>query len=301
MTETDSFTYKDSDKVFTAAVASDYLIAGNDEHGVNPPTPGKRTPILPYLNFPFYENEFNAGAKYYFLAACKRTGFRTFDVKPGQQDMPINERVTRINNAKPDAVITYAYNAYGDGQSFNSVSGVECIYSNSNAYADKSLRLANAFYRHLMTGTPQRGRGVYVSNGIGVLVNVRAPSALAECGFMTNFVEPKYMLDPDFQLECGEAGCAAVSEFFGVPYKQAYPNHNRPTVRQGSRGDDVRYLQMKLVTKLYPLGTIDGIFGARTDTAVRQFQRENGLVVDGIVGKNTWAKLYPIGGGRFIT
>ena len=38
--------------------ASDFLIAGNDEHGVNPPTPGKRTPIMPYINRAIYENEF---------------------------------------------------------------------------------------------------------------------------------------------------------------------------------------------------------------------------------------------------
>ncbi len=286
--------------VFVAAAASDYLIAGNDEHGMDPPTYGKRTPVLPYLGYPFYENQFNSEAKKYFLTACRRIGFRTFDVKPGARDMSINERVTRINNAKPDVVITFAYNAFGDG-AFNPVSGVECLYSSSNAYASKSLALANAFYQQLLKGTPQRGRGVYANNTIGVLANVRMPSALGECGFMTSFTEPKFMLDPDFQMECGEAGCAAVCSFFGIIYTPAYPNHNRPTLRRGSRGNDVKYLQSKLTTKLYPAGAIDGIFGQKTEAAVKQFQIENTLAADGIVGKKTWAKLYPIGGGRVIT
>lgn len=286
---------------FIAAAATDYLIAGNDEHGLDPPTTGKRTPVLPYLRYQFYENEFNSGAKQYFLQACKRIGFRTYDVKPEKQDISVSERVRRINTANPNAVVTYAYNAFGDGLTFNGVSGVEVIYSNSNASAQNSLRLSNLFYNQLLKGTPQRGRGVYANNNIGVLANVRMPSTLAECGFMTNYLEPKYMLDPDFWMECGEAGCAAVCEFFGILYTPAYPDHNRPTLRQGSRGSHVVYLQNKLVTKLYPAGTADGIFGVKTTDAVKQFQRENGLVVDGIVGKNTWAKLYPIGYGRIIT
>jgi peptidoglycan hydrolase-like protein with peptidoglycan-binding domain len=39
------------------------------------------------------------------------------------------------------------------------------------------------------------------------------------------------------------------------------------------------------------LGPINGVFGYETDSAVRQFQRERGLLVDGIVGQDTWAAL----------
>lgn len=59
-----------------------FLIAANDEHGVNPPTAGKRTPIMPYLERSIYENEFNRATKLYFMQACLRNGFRVFDVKP---------------------------------------------------------------------------------------------------------------------------------------------------------------------------------------------------------------------------
>lgn len=57
------------------------------------------------------------------------------------------------------------------------------------------------------------------------------------------------------------------------------------TIKKGSRGYDVWLLQHAL--NLYT----DGIFGSLTDEAVRLFQKENGLVVDGIVGPKTWAKL----------
>ncbi len=71
-----------------------------------------------------------------------------------------------------------------------------------------------------------------------------------------------------------------------------------PTLREGSYGNYVRYLQWKLTSKLYPLGNADGIFGNNTRQAVVEFQQENGLTADGIVGPATWSVVSVIGGGR---
>lgn len=57
------------------------------------------------------------------------------------------------------------------------------------------------------------------------------------------------------------------------------------TLKKGSRGQEVKTLQSKLNL------IQDGIFGPLTEEAVKDFQRANGLVVDGIVGANTWARL----------
>lgn len=65
----------------------------------------------------------------------------------------------------------------------------------------------------------------------------------------------------------------------------------RSTVKYGSRGEDVTFLQQRLTANGYGVGSIDGIFGNKTLEAVKAFQIENGLTVDGIVGVNTWAKL----------
>lgn len=64
-----------------------------------------------------------------------------------------------------------------------------------------------------------------------------------------------------------------------------------PTLRQGNRGSYVRLLQGLLESNLAPVGTIDGIFGNRTASAVRSFQQNNNLSVDGIVGPVTWNAL----------
>lgn len=60
------------------------------------------------------------------------------------------------------------------------------------------------------------------------------------------------------------------------------------TIKFGSKGEDVKKLQSYL--NLY----VDGIFGKLTEESVKQFQKENGLVSDGIVGPNTWNKLEQI-------
>nr|DAH63203.1 MAG TPA: lysozyme family protein [Caudoviricetes sp.] len=65
-----------------------------------------------------------------------------------------------------------------------------------------------------------------------------------------------------------------------------------PTLRRGSRGDDVKKLQETLNAIGYDCGTADGIFGVKTEAAVRKFQQANGIAADGIAGKNTRALLY---------
>lgn len=55
----------------------------------------------------------------------------------------------------------------------------------------------------------------------------------------------------------------------------------------GSRGDEVRRIQTTLKRLGLYAGSVDGIYGAKTVSAVKQFQRNCGLVVDGIAGPKT--------------
>lgn len=71
---------------------------------------------------------------------------------------------------------------------------------------------------------------------------------------------------------------------------------NKPTLRIGSRGDVVRYLQGVLKVKAGQAVIIDGNFGAQTDRAVRNLQTFFGLWVDGVVGPKTWAVVDMVAG-----
>ena len=57
-------------------------------------------------------------------------------------------------------------------------------------------------------------------------------------------------------------------------------------------GDDVIAVQARLTDLGYDSGSIDGIYGPITEGAVRQYQSDHGLTVDGIVGPITWSRLF---------
>ena len=74
--------------------------------------------------------------------------------------------------------------------------------------------------------------------------------------------------------------------------KQGFSSY--PTLKKGARGNITKLLQEKLVSLGYNTNGVDGIFGSGTEKAIMSFQKNNGLVADGIVGKNTWRKIINI-------
>ena len=76
--------------------------------------------------------------------------------------------------------------------------------------------------------------------------------------------------------------------------QQSYPG---TPLRQGSRGPFVTVIQTELnrISRNYPaipkIPNVDGIFGPKTEAAVRKFQEIFDLTVDGVVGKSTWYAL----------
>lgn len=71
---------------------------------------------------------------------------------------------------------------------------------------------------------------------------------------------------------------------------EAYTLGSR-TLMFGKVGEDVKDLQIKLNQWGYSIGAPDGIYGKGTERAVIEFQKDQGLVIDGIAGKSTINKL----------
>ena len=80
---------------------------------------------------------------------------------------------------------------------------------------------------------------------------------------------------------------AAVTFALLVMFAQA----NAATAAWGSKGEQVRQIQQKLIQYGYLQGAADGVFGKNTYDAVVWFQRKNGLKADGVVGASTAAAL----------
>lgn len=81
-----------------------------------------------------------------------------------------------------------------------------------------------------------------------------------------------------------------ISRIARPKYKKVAPKtetkkKSYPTLQKGIKGKYVKLLQKKLKIKA------DGIFGSKTEQAVKKYQKKHGLTADGVVGKKTWAKL----------
>ena len=93
--------------------------------------------------------------------------------------------------------------------------------------------------------------------------------------------------DADFPLSANNRGTASATD------ETATIRADLEAVSRGDRGADVALLQNGLNALGFNSGRADGIFGAGTEQAVRDFQRSEGLSADGIVGRGeSWPALH---------
>ena len=79
--------------------------------------------------------------------------------------------------------------------------------------------------------------------------------------------------------------------FFGLGIMSFRNNSVEVLSKYGSRGNEVKSIQEKLKRWGYYTGSVDGIYGTQTVSAVKKFQQKNGLTVDGIAGSKTLAAM----------
>ncbi|MCY6370791.1 N-acetylmuramoyl-L-alanine amidase [Clostridium ganghwense] len=155
--------------------------------------------------------------------------------------------------------------------------------------------------------------GIFKSRGIkskegrygDYLYVIRAsamPAILNEFGFIDNIEDARKLNRADVRQKCAEAVVYGIlgrkvlnntseqaSKTVAKPIKSLSRilKYNTPMMR----GQDIKLVQNRLNKLGYKAGIEDGILGRNTESAILLFQKVNGLVVDGIVGKNTWEKL----------
>lgn len=152
--------------------------------------------------------------------------------------------------------------------------------------------------------TDKNKDGVLNDNYYGVLNGARSvgtPGLILEHSFHTCTRSAKWLLDEANLKKLAEAEAKCIAEFFGEEAK-AEPEEKTEdkkgvftmemrNLKNGTKGDDVKALQTLLNGYGYACGTADGIFGSKTEKAVKAFQKDQKLTADGIAGKNTWSKL----------
>ncbi|TCS77598.1 peptidoglycan-binding domain-containing protein [Tepidibacillus fermentans] len=88
-----------------------------------------------------------------------------------------------------------------------------------------------------------------------------------------------------------------------IYYPSNYTNYlwSGQTLRRGDRNDYVKTLQSWLYKAGFNPGAIDGIYGANTEKAVKEFQKKVGITADGIAGKQTYQALQNYSGTKTPT
>lgn len=135
-----------------------------------------------------------------------------------------------------------------------------------------------------------------------LLAHVGVPADMC-CGHKEYARPSGRKVDPDMDME--EFRAHVAGHMKGVmavrPPIPAQDDKERPTLRRGDSGDAVREVQAKVGV------AGSGTFDAGTEAAVREAQRDAGMVADGIVGPKTWAVLdkatavKPVSTARVIT
>lgn len=128
--------------------------------------------------------------------------------------------------------------------------------------------------------------------GVAALLRQVGQSSQFCAGHKEYALPPGRKDDPDFDMAAFRTAVAAIMDGTAAPLDlipaaelQALPGNAiaRPTLQRGAISDWVKVIQHKCGTGE------DGVFGAQTEAALRQFQRDRGLVPDGIAGPKTWA------------
>lgn len=277
-------------------------IAIDAGHGTN--TAGKRTPPIPVnidyngdgiidikKGTQFREHYANVFVATLLAKELERCGFETFktgfnDNDPTDDaDTSLTDRQKAIAKADCDYSISIHYNAYGDGNTFNTAEGIG-IYIHDK-YINQSEKLAKIVLKHLVQGSVQKDRGVTKSalamcncNNLDV-----KGAILVELAFMTNLREATELMASDnYWKESAIEIAKGLCEYVGKKYIEE-SNTPTKTITIDSSKEDIKWLQDRLNKALpnesnIPL-IVDGIYGNKTRIAVLIYWEKLGWNKDG--------------------
>lgn len=222
----------------------------------------------------FREHVANAGVAYYLAAELESFGisvfrscFNGFDGTKDCVDPSIKARQQAIRNAKCDYSVSCHFNAYGDAKCFNTGQGIETLYHLDKAKVGQGKELAMAIQNRIKGVYGQKNRGIVggkawgMCNSVGM--NVKA-AVIMEYAFMTNQKEAEsYFCNPQAWFNYAYATARGIIDYVtdGVP----------KIVDKNSDKKAVMWLQMMLNRVCNASLVVDGVYGAKTASAVKSF------------------------------
>lgn len=215
------------------------------------------------------------------------------DDPTGKKDISIRDRTAKANAWGADVYLDMHHNA---GINLGAGGGVVAFCYPGSA-AGRQLR--DAIYEAVIAAGGLRGNRSQPlqEKKFDSLKYAKAPAVLMEYGFMDSRTDAPVLLTESYAKQVAYATMAGIAKVKGLK-KKTVPaadkevcNVELDLLKNGSRGNQVKALQQLLNANGYHCGSADSIFGAKTDDALRSFQKAKGLSVDGICGAKTWSKL----------
>lgn len=271
-------------------------------HGVNtwPPSKGiSASGGVPGMA----EHDFNAAVadEVNRLLSGKLT---TYSAQPSRgKDVPLTTRTRLYNEEYRKDRSAIGMSHHGNANANKATKGFGVFYWGGSAAGKKLAQMILAAYKKEFPGLPIWGNGIFESKrndwtNFAILRDTAAPFVLIEWDFFTNDESRGRMLTTDYRKRCGKVAASVACEWYGIPFtdftKPAINPNPSTEVRdyfiKGDKLPGVKLLQGNLNKLGFPLDA-DGIYGNDTEKAVRAFQLQNGLIVDGIAGKATLSLL----------
>lgn len=252
------------------------------------------------------------------LRANGHTVYDCTDDAGATQNANLRNIINKCNSHKVDLDVSIHLNAGGG-------TGTEAyVYSDSSKAKGYAQRIVN----NISNSLGIRNRGVKTRTNLYVLRKTKSPSLLIECCFVDNATDKeKWNVDKCAKAIVEGVLNATVNNVTHTeaPKPTPAPNNNTTklnydgwvarlqtelnnqfhkglavdglrgpktldacvTVKRGAKGNITRLIQERLNSVGFHI-SMDDIFGSGTENAVKVFQRNRGLSVDGIVGRNTW-------------
>ncbi len=229
--------------------------------------------------------EWKTGMKLTYVSGDPLGGPPTVDVPVVSLNSPVDVSVNFVAPATPGTYRSNWRMQSPDGTPFGSTLYVQIIVPDAGATATAP---APAAVEWKVYRSGDKGTGVYALQYL-----LRAEGYTLDADGV--FGAKTESAVKDFQTAKGIKADGSVG---AQTWETLVQNHG---VQTGSNGDDVRALQYLLNHGYgHTEVAVDGKFGTKTDTAVRDFQTKYGLVVDGSVGRSSWKALIGNLGGLQI-
>ncbi len=235
-------------------------------------------------------------ARYFAEAAGQYEGVELLrvDDPKGQREVDLSARCITANNWDADFCLAIHHNG---GIDLGKGGGIEAY---SYPGSQKGAAYRNAIYDACIAAGGLKGNRAAPKKeeNFQVLRQTNAPAVLMEYGFMDSATDAPVIITEAYAKLVAYATMEGIAKVAGlkktINKEDKEVNITLNVLRKGSKGQQVKALQRMLYAMGYSLGTknpIDGDFGSKTDAAVRAYQRDNSLTVDGIVGAKTWTSL----------